>query len=270
MRYQKLFSSLWSGSLRGMGHTQHVFLYMLGNSDENGVVDVIPERISDDTGLGLAEVMAAIGLLSGPDPASRTPDLEGRRIVPIEDGRPWGWILVNHEKYAAQLDRDKVREQTRLRMKKYREAHSVTLSDGPLRLVTQCDAMEMEKEMEKKKKEKKPCPVEPDGFVDFYRTYPRKEKRRGAASIWRGLSEADRGAATIGLARFISQVWPGKDREFIPQPTAWLNGRRWEDEAVPQAGAVTQSPEEVAERSRAIHEEIQRRVKEGRNGLGQT
>lgn len=34
-----------------------------------------------------------------PDPYSRTEGEEGRRIVRLDDHRPWGWRIVNHEKY---------------------------------------------------------------------------------------------------------------------------------------------------------------------------
>jgi hypothetical protein len=37
----------------------------------------------------------ALVILASPDPESRTRTLEGRRIIPIEEGRAWGWRIVN-------------------------------------------------------------------------------------------------------------------------------------------------------------------------------
>ena len=28
-------------------------------------------------------------------------------------------------------------------------------------------------------------------------------------------------------------VWKDKDQQYIPHPSTWLNGQRWEDEVVP-------------------------------------
>jgi len=45
--------------------------------------------------LSVKEMRAALKKLSSPDPDSRTPEFEGRRIEAIEGG----WRILNYEKY---------------------------------------------------------------------------------------------------------------------------------------------------------------------------
>lgn len=97
--YAKLFSSLWKGSLYGARNEQHVFIYLLGNCDSQGVIDTVPEAIASATGIPLPEVIEAIHQLESPDERSRTKEAEGRRISRLDDDREWGWFIVNYSKY---------------------------------------------------------------------------------------------------------------------------------------------------------------------------
>ncbi len=45
-------------------------------------------------------VREAILALESPDPHSRTKDFDGRRIIPIDPERGWGWRIVNYQKYS--------------------------------------------------------------------------------------------------------------------------------------------------------------------------
>lgn len=55
--------------------------------------------------------------LAGPDPHSSNPDNEGRRIEVF----PWGYRLLNKKSYNELNNRERQREQTRERVRKYRE-----------------------------------------------------------------------------------------------------------------------------------------------------
>ena len=44
-------------------------------------------------------LLEGIRQLMEPDPHSRTPGHEGVRLVPLVEGRPWGWQAVNHTLY---------------------------------------------------------------------------------------------------------------------------------------------------------------------------
>ena len=97
--YSKLFSSLWKGSLYGARNEQHVFVYLLGNCDAEGIVDVVPEAIASATGIPVEEVRGALVALEGPDPRSRSTEEQGRRIKRLDPDREWGWLIVNYQKY---------------------------------------------------------------------------------------------------------------------------------------------------------------------------
>lgn len=68
-------------------------------------------------------------------------------------------------------------------------------------------------------------------FEQFWAFYPRKVGKTKAVKVWQRLSRADRGLAFDALKKHV-ELWRRKQvaQEFIPHPTSWLNGRRWEDE----------------------------------------
>ena len=71
----------------------------------------------------------------------------------------------------------------------------------------------------------------PVDFERFWGQYPRKVGKEKALKVWRRLSRGDRNDALWALPRHV-ELWGRRQvaREFIPHPTSWLNGRRWEDD----------------------------------------
>ena len=57
------------------------------------------EAIARRTNVPLEIVRRAFGELEKPDPRSRNPDHEGRRIKGLDEHRDWGWVIVNYVKY---------------------------------------------------------------------------------------------------------------------------------------------------------------------------
>ncbi len=71
-------------------------------------------------------------------------------------------------------------------------------------------------------------------FLEFWASYPRKEARKGAAIAWKNLNPDELLVARILRsleAHKVSAQWA--DRQFIPHPATWLNGRRWDGELPP-------------------------------------
>lgn len=122
--YAKLFASIYQGTLRGNTNGLVVFTNMLAHADAAGWVDIHPRAISEETGLTLEQVQAAITELESPDPESRSPEREGRRIVRMDEHRAWGWIVVNHGKYRAIRSDEDRREQNRLAQQRFRESRN--------------------------------------------------------------------------------------------------------------------------------------------------
>lgn len=119
--YCKLFASLYQGTLRGHSHEILVFTNLLATCDKEGVVDKHYRAIAEEVGLTVEEVKASILILESPDPESRSHELDGARLVRMDEHRDWGWRVVNYLKYRAIREEDDRREQNRLSQKRFRE-----------------------------------------------------------------------------------------------------------------------------------------------------
>lgn len=119
--FAKVFSSLYDGSLRGRPHEILVFTNLLTRADANGEVDRHFRAIAEDIGLTVEETKAAILVLESPDPESRSPEEEGRRIARLEDHRTWGWRIINYAKYRAIRHAEDRRAQVREAVQRHRK-----------------------------------------------------------------------------------------------------------------------------------------------------
>ena len=119
--YGKVFDSMYTGTLYGQWQAIVTFQQMIVLCDADGIIDMTPPGISGLTSIPLEIIEKGIAVLSEPDPYTRTPGSEGRRIELIDAHRPWGWRIVNHEKYKTLQDSDTVRAQTRERVRRHRE-----------------------------------------------------------------------------------------------------------------------------------------------------
>jgi hypothetical protein len=102
-------------------------------------------------------------------------------------------------------------------------------------------------------------------FATFWTAYPRKDKKVDSRKAFGRLKVDDALLAVMlaALERFrSSDDWMKDGGRFIPHPTAWLNGRRWEDESVlsnGSAAAPAETAEQRATRKKAEEEERERR-----------
>lgn len=129
--YTKLYRSIVDGSLYGRREALTVFFVMLALADSEGNVDVLPKKIADILGENEDFVNIGIAELSAPDPISRTPTAEGRRILLLNDHRTWGWKITNYEAYRKIRDEEERREYQRQwdRTKRKRPTINPTASD---------------------------------------------------------------------------------------------------------------------------------------------
>lgn len=126
--YAKLFTSIYQGTLRGDTHGLVVFTNLLAHADAEGWVDIHPKAIAEEVGLTIEQVRTALSALESPDPESRSPEEEGRRIVRLDEHRDWGWRIVNHAKYRAIRSEEERREQNRLAQQRWREKNKPSVS----------------------------------------------------------------------------------------------------------------------------------------------
>jgi len=113
--YGKLFSQMYDGTLATKGPWQALvtFQQLIILADKNGVVDMTAESVSRRTTIPLEIILEGIAALEQPDADSRTPALDGRRIVRLSETRSWGWQIVNHAHYRAIRSQEERREYMR-------------------------------------------------------------------------------------------------------------------------------------------------------------
>jgi hypothetical protein len=97
--FAKIFEQIFDSSIAEDYLVRLVFEDLLVLADSDGVIDMTLDAIARRTNVPREIVQAGINELSMPDPESRTPDEEGRRIARIDSHRSWGWRIVNYDKY---------------------------------------------------------------------------------------------------------------------------------------------------------------------------
>lgn len=94
--YVKLYSTIITSSIWLESHaTLRVWITMLTLADRRGEVSGSIGGLAHIANVTREECVAALELFMSPDPDSRTPEHEGRRIEKIDGG----WLVLNAEKY---------------------------------------------------------------------------------------------------------------------------------------------------------------------------
>ena len=123
--YAKIFDSMYEGTLYGHWEAIVTLQQMLVLCDPAGVIDMTPQAIAGKTSIPVEIILKGIEVLVSPDPQSRTPGEDGRRIATIDEHRPWGWYIVNHAKYQKLKSAEEKREADRVRMANKRKGHKI-------------------------------------------------------------------------------------------------------------------------------------------------
>lgn len=126
--YGKVFASMYDGTLRVNWKAMVTMQQLIILATPDGVVDMTADAIASRTAIPVEIISEGIAFLEAPDPSTRTPGDEGRRIVRLDDHRSWGWRLVNHAKYRALRNMEEKREADRKRIavKRLAERKSLT------------------------------------------------------------------------------------------------------------------------------------------------
>jgi hypothetical protein len=128
--YTKVFRQIYDGTLADNWQALVTFQQLLILADETGVVDMSVNAIHRTTGIPVDVLVKGIKVLEAPDAGSRTPDMEGRRIVRMDEHRAWGWFLVNFRKYRQMISRDEKKEADRIRIANQRDAEKANKNAG--------------------------------------------------------------------------------------------------------------------------------------------
>lgn len=83
-----------------------------------------------------------------------------------------------------------------------------------------------------------------DGFATFWEQYPKKAAKPQALKAWKKINPTGQTFANLiaGLEhQKAGEQWRKDGGKFIPHPATWLNGRRWEDEALSSNQTLAQA-----------------------------
>jgi hypothetical protein len=124
--YAKVFSQIYDGTLCTKGPWQALvtFQQLLVLADQDGNVDMTAGAIARRTTIPLDIIELGIVELLKEDPESRTPVEEGRRLMPLSEGRTWGWRIVNYKHYRDLKREEDRREYHRTYWQKHRSKSS--------------------------------------------------------------------------------------------------------------------------------------------------
>ena len=116
--YTKLFGSIVHSTIwRESPETKVLWVTMLALADQNGEVMASVPGLADVARITLEQCEASLAKFQAPDPYSRTPDNEGRRIQAI----PGGWAILNHGIYRTMQSEAHRREMDAARQRRFRE-----------------------------------------------------------------------------------------------------------------------------------------------------
>ena len=80
----------------------------------------------------------------------------------------------------------------------------------------------------------------PDGFEEFWKEYPKKVGKTTAEKAW-GKANPDHLVVLRSLAKHKqTNQWVKDSGQFVPNPTTWINQKRWEDEVEATNRPITQ------------------------------
>ena len=129
--YGKVFETIYDGTLYGHWEAIVTMQQLIVLASPDGVVDMTPQAIAARTSIPFEIIEKGLKFLAEPDPYSRTPGDDGKRIILLEDHRPWGWRLVNHGKYQRLRDMNQKRTADRDRIARKRAKSHVESGMSP-------------------------------------------------------------------------------------------------------------------------------------------
>lgn len=225
--FTKLFSSITASTVwMEPSGTRLVWITMLANCDRKGRVFASMPGLAHLSRVSLDEAEVAIRTFLAPDPHSRTPDNEGRRVREIDGG----WELLNYAKYRSIRDEETIREAKAEHMRRKR---SESGSDSSTSSTVDRDGSK-QKQKQKQKQEKQEPPVVPlKGDAP-----PRGVSRETSVRLKTWLDSLDGEMAVpaddpiftyarnAGLEkRFVRLAWYAFRAEFVEKPKRMLDWR---------------------------------------------
>ena len=274
--FGKLYAKTFTGSLYGCGPVRlAVWAYAIANAlPPDGIVELNPKMLSGAIGTDEAQTTEAIAYLCAPDPHSRNPEDDGRRLRNVSG---FQYKLVNFTAHRNGRDDEERRAYNRIKQREHRQKMSTMSKNVKLVSKTGCAASpensvlsnsqttdsdsnnpvkqdvidisglsakaEAEAEAENNITPSGGVGVCSANFESFWNCYPRKVAKHAAIKAFKAaISKIDIESMLKALAtQKQSQQWQKDGGRFIPHPATWLNRGQWADE-VPNQGSLLALP----------------------------
>lgn len=241
--FTKLFSSITASTVWcEPDRTRLVWITMLAMADHAGRVHGSIPGLAHIARVPLDDCETALHTFLSPDPYSRTPDFEGRRIEVIDGG----WRLLNYAKHRALVDAESVKASKRAYINDRRAKERAQGVDGVDIGRTPYTQEEEEAEADKSKAKAKATvrPVAPRAkpasrFEDFWAVYPNKQGKQKARERWDRDKLDGLADSIIDHVRLMGANDDGWKRGYAPMGSTYLNQARWTD--VPRAAPIQSS-----------------------------
>ena len=230
--YAKLFSDIVDSSIwKEDSDTCKVWITLLALADADGFVRGSDGWLADKSKVELAKCVEAVSKFCSPDPCSRTPDNEGRRVERLEDG----YLVLNYLAFRDRLSNDPKVTATRERVRKHREKrYGVTpryVTQEALQSVTSLVSASASASVSASVLQEEGSGEKPslDYPLMIYEAYPLKAGKPAALLKIRKALEKIEPEKLLGITRaFAASI--GNDKEFCPHPATWFNQERFNDD----------------------------------------
>lgn len=233
--FVKVFDSMYDGTLgtKGPWEALVTFQQMLIMADKEGEVDKTAEVISRITMIPLEIIQKGIDALLKPDPDSRSMVEGGRRIIPLDPDRSWGWKIVNYQKYRDIASAEDRRAYMRRYMQDQRKQSKQSVNNKSLQELTVASVSNVNlseaeafSEAEAKEKEKSiPVPVKKlkraaPSFDEIWGELKQQpcyqhinfERELGKMQVWRNQPKNKNRKFTYGfLVNWLNKIEPPVD-----------------------------------------------------------
>ncbi len=277
MAYVKVHASILDSSVwLEDDRTRIVWFTLMAMANRDGIVEASVPGLANRARVPRRSCEAALEIFMAPDPDSRTPDHDGRRLEKV----PGGWRLLNYEPYREKDSIEDAKAKNAERQRRFRERHG----DVTLRNVT--DVTERDSnvtvtapyasasassdpsgtDLTPRSEDRASSAVPPNWerykmpfdatapFRDVFAQYPNQNGQARAASAWMAIVEAgfdggEPALRTAILARFgVGQLkhhpYTGEAKfrptfETYLKEFRWLDGDSRPDDARPEKLAET-------------------------------
>ena len=191
-----LDKSIWNES----PETVKVWITLLAMANSSGIVEASVPGISARSRIAMEDTEKALHKFQEPDKWSSNPSNDGRRILKTSGG----FEILNYSIYR---EKD---HSAATRMKRYREKlqRNVTSRCVPYASVSVYNS---------------------DSFLIFWKEYPKRVGKLNAEKAFKKLNP-DKELFDRIIFQLKEQKRYWHDPQYIPMPSTWLNGRRWEDD----------------------------------------